>query len=88
MKKNIQRFTQCNFKRTKVKTSFLINLIITLSFLNSSTANAQEEPDIPIFSVQPMNMCLQKDESCTLTCMAEHEFHDQSDILYRWYVSS
>ena len=88
MKKNIQRFTQCIFKRTKVKTSFLINLIITLSFLNSSTANAQEEPDIPIFSVQPMNMCLQKDESCTLTCMAEHEFHDQSDILYRWYVSS
>ena len=49
------------------------------------TANAQITPDTLKFIEQPMNMCLQKDEGCTLTCTAKK---GNSPILYRWYTTN
>ena len=49
------------------------------------TVNAQITPDTLKFIEQPMNMCLQKNEGCTLTCTAQK---GNSPILYRWYTTN
>ena len=56
--------------------------ILLLFFIAlSSIAFAQEDATLT-FTVQPQHKCLQKDETCTLTCTAEC---GTSSVLYCWY---
>lgn len=56
-------------------------LLLFIFLTLSSIAFAQDGSTLT-FTVQPKNMCLQKDEACTLTCTAEC---GTSSVLYCWY---
>ena len=58
-------------------------LFAILILSNTTTVLAQNNYyATPTFVVQPSNMCLQKNESCTLTCLAKYA---NSTVYYFWY---
>lgn len=58
-------------------------ILLFLFFALSNIAFAQDETTLT-FTVQPKNMCLQRDEACTLTCTAEC---GSSTVQYYWYAT-
>ena len=64
----------------------LIGILSQLLLLSAAkSAIAEEISETLVFTVQPLNMCLQKDSACTLICSAEC---GNSSVLYKWYSTN
>ena len=67
------------------KGKYLIIGIIAILLTTTKSSFAEETPETLAFTVQPLNMCLQKDSACTLSCSAEC---GHSTIFYKWYSTN
>lgn len=82
MLKELFKLILCALTTTVKKYSYISTLLAIVLLSNTTSTLAQNEFTALSFIEQPSNMCLQKNESCTLTCLAKCA---NSIIYYFWY---